>query len=92
MRQTLLKLSYEKTTRFYLWIKATVKSFPGGALVKNLPASAGDTGSSPGPGRFHMPWSNSRAQEPQLLKPACLEPVFRNKRSHHSKPAHCNEE
>ena len=32
--------------------------FPGGTVVKNLPANAGDTGSSPGPGRFHMPWSN----------------------------------
>ena len=26
--------------------------FPGGAVVKNLPASAGDMGSSPGLGRF----------------------------------------
>ena len=32
--------------------------FPGGAVVKNPPANVGDTGSSPGPGRFHMPWSN----------------------------------
>ena len=32
--------------------------FPGGAVVKNLPASSGDTGLSPGPGRSHMPWSN----------------------------------
>ena len=32
--------------------------FPGGAVVKNLPANAGDTGSSPGPGRSHMPRSN----------------------------------
>ena len=30
---------------------------------------------------------------PQLLKPAHLEPVLRNKKSHHNeKPAHCNEE
>ena len=29
-----------------------------GAVDKNLPASAGDTGSIPGPGRFHVPWSN----------------------------------
>ena len=52
--------------------------FPGGAVVKNPPANAGDTGSSPGPGRSHMPRSNkarapqllslrSRAHEPQLL-------------------------
>ena len=32
--------------------------FPGGAVVKNPPANAGDTGSSPGPGRSHMPRSN----------------------------------
>ena len=32
--------------------------FPGGAVVKNLPANAGDTGSIPGLGRSHMPWSN----------------------------------
>ena len=32
--------------------------FPGGAVVENLPANAGDTGSSPGLGRSHMPRSN----------------------------------
>ena len=32
--------------------------FPGGAVVKNLPANAGDAGLSPGPGRSHMPRSN----------------------------------
>ena len=35
-------------------------------MVENLPANAGDTGSSPGLGRSHMPWSNW-AREPQLL-------------------------
>ena len=35
-----------------------LKGFPGGAVVKNLPAKAGDTGSSPGPGRSHTPQSN----------------------------------
>ena len=32
--------------------------FPGGAVVKNPPANAGDMGLSPGPGRSHMTWSN----------------------------------
>ena len=32
--------------------------FPGGAVVKNPPANAGDTGSSPGSGRAHMLQSN----------------------------------
>ena len=40
--------------------------FPGGAVVENLPASAGDTGLSPGLGGSHMPGSNW-AREPQLL-------------------------
>ena len=35
-----------------------LEGFPGGTVVKNLPANAGDTGSSPGPGRSHMPRSN----------------------------------
>ena len=35
-------------------------------MVENLPANAGDTGSSPGLGRSHMPRS-SWAREPQLL-------------------------
>ena len=34
------------------------RDFPGGAVVKNLPANAGDTGSIPGPGRSHMPRSS----------------------------------
>ena len=34
------------------------RGFPGGAVVKNLPANAGDTGSSPGLGGSHMPRSN----------------------------------
>ena len=32
--------------------------FPGGAVVESPPANAGDTGSSPGLGRSHVPRSN----------------------------------
>ena len=42
------------------------QGFPGGAVVENLPANAGDTGSSPGLGGSHMPRSDW-AREPQLL-------------------------
>ena len=81
----------------------TDAGFPGGAAIENPPANAVDTGSSPGPGRSHMPQSNqahvpqllslcSRTHETQLLKPMHLEPMLRNKRSHcNEKPAHCNE-
>ena len=54
------------------------------ALVREDPTCCGATK----PVR-HNYW----ACEPQLLKPACLEPVLRNKRSHcNEKPAHRNEE
>ena len=39
-------------------IKQMWRNFPGGAVVKNPPANVGDTGSSPGQGRSHMPQSN----------------------------------
>ena len=43
----------------FLKIKSTKRQdFPGGAVVKNPPANAGDTGSSPGPGRSHMSRNN----------------------------------
>ena len=48
------------------FFKKVYRGFPGGAVVENLPANAGDTGSSPGLGRSHMPRSNC-ASEPQLL-------------------------
>ena len=38
--------------------KNQFRGFPGGAVVKNLPANAGDTGLSPGLGRSHMPRSD----------------------------------
>ena len=39
-------------------LKDITLGFPGGAVVKNPPASAGDRGSIPGPGRSHTPRSN----------------------------------
>ena len=38
-------------------LKLYTRDFPGGAVVKNLPANAGDTRSIPGLGRSHMPWA-----------------------------------
>ena len=35
-----------------------LRGFPGGSVVRGLPANAGDTGSSPGPGRTHVLQSN----------------------------------
>ena len=69
-------------------------------MVKNLPASAGDMGSSPCQGRFpHAAEqlspcaTTTEARMPELLKPMRLEPVLHNKRSHRNeKPTHWNEE
>ena len=47
-------------------VKKYFRGFPGGAVVENLPAKAGDTGSSPGLGGSHMLRSNW-ARELQLL-------------------------
>ena len=75
---------------------------PGGSVVKNLPADAGDMGSTPGPGRSRIPRSSyARAPQlpslcctahvPQRLKPVGLEPVLRNRKSHRNeKPTHCS--
>ena len=68
------------STAFYFLKNKNFWGFPGGTMVKNPPANAGDMGLSPGPGRSHMLQSNSarapqllslrsRAREPQLLSP-----------------------
>ena len=64
----------------YVW---TIKTLDvhGGVVDKNPPASAGDLGSIPGPGRFHMS-RNNLACVSQLLKPVCPETVLCNKRRH----------
>ena len=55
-------MNLKKTTPKHIIQMSTVeekeRDFPGGAVVKNPPANAGDTGSSPGLGRSHMPRSN----------------------------------
>ena len=71
--------------------------FPGGAVVENLPANAGDTGSSPGLGRSHMLRSNeahvpqllslcSRARKPQLLSPHATTTEAHAPRAHAPQP------
>ena len=66
-----------------------MSDFPGGPVVKNPPAAAGDTSSIPGPGRFHMPQGNS-AHVSQLLSPGTLEMVLYNKRHCNNKPTRHN--
>ena len=66
--------------------------FSGGSVVNNLPANAGDAGSIPDLGRFHILWGNLACLQ-QLLKLVYLKPVLHSKRSHcNEKPMDCNEE
>ena len=53
-RETFSSLDYQVIIKGYN-SKTARWGFPGGAVVENLPANAGDTGSSPGLGRSHMP-------------------------------------
>ena len=78
----MIKIAVTSGQQFHLPLHSvsTSKGFPGGLVVKNLPAYAGDTGWIPHPGRSHMLQGNeahapqlqslcSRAWEPQLLSP-----------------------
>ena len=55
-------------------LRNILQDIPGGPVVENPPATAGDMSLIPGPGRFPMLRSNE-APASQLLKPLCLEPV-----------------
>ena len=68
--------------------KYSAWGFPGGAVVKNPPANAGDAGLSPGLGKYHMP-RTSEARAPQLLslrsrasKPQLLSPCATTTEAH----------
>ena len=65
--------------------------FPGGAVVENLPANAGDTGLSPGLGRSHMP-RGGWAREPQLLSLRAWSLCSATRGRDSERPAHRDEE
>ena len=64
------------------------RDFPGGTMVKNLLASAGDTGSIPGLRRLHMPQGNEAHAPPSPHDP---ESVLCDRRGHRNeKPVRRN--
>ena len=74
------------------FVKNDVLGFPGGAVVENPPANAGDAGSSPGLGGSHMPRSNW-ARKPQLLSLRVWSLCSAKKRGRDSeRPTHRDEE
>ena len=56
--KTPLPLEMQFAKSFWLCVCVHVGNFLGGLVVKNPPASAGSTGSIPGPGRSHMLWGS----------------------------------
>ena len=78
-------VTYKVLMVFYLWgenyKKCSILDFHGGIVDGNPPATAGDTGSIPDPGRLHMLQSNS-ARGPQRLKAEHPEPVLHDRRGH----------
>ena len=71
--------------------KNAMSGFPGGTVVENLPANAGDTGSCPGLGGSHMPWSGW-AREPQLLSLRVCSLCSAMRGRDGERPAHRDEE
>ena len=74
---------FGKITSLRLWLSL---EFPGGAVVKNLPANAGDTGLSPGLGKIpHATeqWSScATTTEPVLQSPRVTTTEAREPRAH----------
>ena len=57
-------IAFSECTHREIQMKNTLRGFPGGSVVKNLPVNAGNTGSIPGTGGFHMP--HAETTEPVL--------------------------
>ena len=91
-KELLTVVSSIKENRIAECQKVRERGFPGGAVVENLPANAGHTGSSPGLGRFpHAAEQLSPCAT--TTEPVHLEPVLHNKRGRDTeRPAHCDEE
>ena len=71
------KVFANQASREDWYLKELLQDFPGGPVVRSLPANAGDVGSIAGP------------EGSQCL--GTTEPVLHDKRSHcNEKPTHCN--
>ena len=85
MLQWRLKIPCTATKTQHSQINKYLKNrdFPGGPVVKNLPANAGDMGSIPGPGNSLMLQSDMPMCH-NYWSPHTLQPRLCNKRSHHN--------
>ena len=59
IKRNLERVTYRALKTFEMKLKKKkTRGFPGGSVIKNLPANVRHTGSTPGPERSHMLWSN----------------------------------
>ena len=68
-------------------IKNSIRRLPCWSGGKESPANAVNTGSFPGPERFHMSWGYW-ARVPQLLSLCALEPALTQEKPPNEKPVH----
>ena len=87
VHQTGKMCALDSKTSHVLERESNKGDFHGGAVDRNPPANAGDKGSIPGPGRFHMLWS-SWACAPQLLSPSSRAWALQQEKPPKDKPAH----
>ena len=61
-----------QSNNMFPWVESRNWAIPGGPVVKNLPANAGDLGLIPGAGRSHSHWATrevpNNCRSPQLQK------------------------
>ena len=57
-------LCSQKIIIMIIFKKLVVWGFPGGSVLKNPPANAGEMGSIPDLGRSHVPWNHTRGPQP----------------------------
>ena len=76
-----------QSNNMFPWVESRNCAIPGGPVVKNLPANAGDMGLIPGAGRSHSHWATrevpNNCRSPQLQKSTTAE-VPNNCRSPHT--------
>ena len=64
-----INLKSHMNRHYYIYVLYSLSGLPGGSVVKNLPASAGDAGSVPGSGRSPGEGYGNPLQDPCLGNP-----------------------
>ena len=84
-----------QSNNMFPWVESRNCAIPGGPVVKNLPANAGDMGLIPGAGRSHSHWATrevpNNCRSPQLQKSPTTAEVLTPRATPRSKRSRRNE-